>query len=70
MALNDMLWTSGIVFGFRPEGPFLSAQAEGLGRNPPEGSSLKGSFTWMNANERPLQGRNIFVVFSQAFGLG
>jgi hypothetical protein len=54
----------------RPEGPSLSAQAEGLGRNAVARTGPEGAAHGDAIDERPLQGRCEPHIATQAFGLG
>jgi hypothetical protein len=55
----------------RPERPFLSAQAKGLGKMAKCDASLKGSFDWINRETNgPYRAGVNSAAVSQAFGLG
>jgi hypothetical protein len=56
---------------FRPDGPILLAQAEGLGKPIAAASALKGpfAFPWKNVSD-PFRVESNHFLKSQAFGLG
>src|SRR3954451_16900442 len=56
----------------RPERPFLSAQAKGLGHDerPTIGPERAIHLQPTQRNERPFQGRHDVYIVTQAFGLG